>query len=218
MVHRAGDEGLGRQGQPASSGRDPAREAAARGVAAAPADRPDFFVLTGASGGGKSSIVEALGARGFTIVEEPGRAIVREQLATGGDATPWQGPLKFCDLLFARSVAAYEALANRPEPVFFDRAMVDAIGWSDLIGAPVPKDWLAAIRQLRYRTPVFVTPPWRAIYRNDAERRKDWPAVLADHNATVAAWRAGGYELIDVPRMPVAERVAFVLLHAGLGG
>lgn len=182
-----------------------------------PSFRPDFFVLTGASGGGKSSIIEALGARGFATVEEPGRRIVQEQLASGGDATPWQDRVAFRDLLFARSVEAFEAMANRPGPVFFDRGVVEALAYSRLLGLPVPEEWRAVVKCCRYARTVLVTPPWRELFRNDAERRKSWDEVLDDYRITTAAWRAAGYELVEVPRAPMAERVTFVLRHAGLG-
>ncbi len=81
---------------------------------------------------------------------------------------------------------------------------------------PVPPDWHATVERLRYASPVFVTPPWRAIFRSDAERRKDWTEVLEDYRTAVAAYRSAGYDLVEVPRGPVAERVAFVLSRVGL--
>ncbi len=173
-------------------------------------------MLTGASGGGKSAIVEALGRLGFTVVPETGRRIVREQLASGGDATPWQDRVAFRDLFFARSVEAYEAAAGRPGPVFFDRGMVEALAWSRLCGLPVPEEWRAVVERCRYADTVLVTPPWREVFRNDGERRKTWAEVLDDYRATVEAYAALGYRLVEVPRAPVAERAAFVLRQAGI--
>lgn len=178
--------------------------------------RTASHVLTGASGGGKSRIIEALAERGHTVVEEPGRRIVQEQLASGGDATPWQDRQCFCELLFARSFEAYEAMAGRPGPVFFDRGIVEAVGYAQLIGMPVPPAWHATVQRLRYASPVFVTPPWREIFVGDGERRKEWDEVISDHEATVDAYEAAGYELVEVPRLPVAERAAFVLAQLGL--
>ncbi|MEZ5865600.1 MAG: AAA family ATPase [Geminicoccaceae bacterium] len=177
---------------------------------------PQFIVLTGASGGGKSSIIEALAARGFTTVPEAGRRIVLEQRATGGDATPWQDRVKFRDRLFARSVEAYEAMAGCPGPVFFDRGMVEALAYSRLLGLPVPEEWLAVVGRCRYARTVLVTPPWRAVFENDGERQKTWPEVLDDYRATVETYAAFGYRPVIVPRASVAERVAFVLMQAGI--
>ena len=83
-----------------------------------------LVVLTGASGGGKTTLLQALATRGFTVVEEAGRRIVAEQLAQGGSATPWQDRAAFRDLLFARSLDAFQQVADRPGPVFLDRGIV----------------------------------------------------------------------------------------------
>ena len=37
-----------------------------------------FVVITGCSGGGKSTLLDELGRRGHATIEEPGRRIVRE--------------------------------------------------------------------------------------------------------------------------------------------
>jgi predicted ATPase len=48
----------------------------------------DFFVISGCSGGGKSSLLAELARRGFATIEEPGRRVVREELASDGEAVP----------------------------------------------------------------------------------------------------------------------------------
>jgi len=48
-----------------------------------------FVVLSGCSGGGKSTLLAELARRGNSVVEEPGRRIVREEMARGGTALPW---------------------------------------------------------------------------------------------------------------------------------
>ncbi len=107
-------------------------------------------------------------------------------------------------------------MAGQPGPVFFDRGIVEAVGYAQLIGMPVPPAWHATLQRLRYAAPVFVTPPWREIFVTDPERRKTWHEVVEDHEATVAAYRAAGYELVEVPRGSVEERAAFVLAQVGL--
>lgn len=48
-----------------------------------------FFVITGASGGGKSAILDELEQRGYQVQPEIGREAVKDQLANGGTALPW---------------------------------------------------------------------------------------------------------------------------------
>lgn len=55
----------------------------------------DFVVISGCSGGGKSTLLDALEDLGHHVVKEPGRRIVAEELAIGGSALPWDDPVAF---------------------------------------------------------------------------------------------------------------------------
>jgi predicted ATPase len=59
-------------------------------------------IISGCSGGGKSTLLSELANRGYRIVLEPGRQIVKEQTVIGGDAFPWSNPQKFLDLALSR--------------------------------------------------------------------------------------------------------------------
>src|SRR3546814_14045915 len=62
------------------------------------ADRPDFHVITGGPGSGKSTLIEALAVEGFDHMPEAGRAIIRDQVAIGGAALPWADRAAFAEL------------------------------------------------------------------------------------------------------------------------
>jgi predicted ATPase len=48
-----------------------------------------FFALTGGPGSGKTSLIEALKARGHATTEEAGRGVIREEMRDGGNGLPW---------------------------------------------------------------------------------------------------------------------------------
>jgi predicted ATPase len=50
-----------------------------------------FVVISGCSGGGKSTLLAELGRRGHSTVEEPGRRIVAQELQQGGKSSPLGG-------------------------------------------------------------------------------------------------------------------------------
>jgi predicted ATPase len=169
------------------------------------------FVITGASGAGKSTLIAALAAAGYATVPEAGRQIVAEQVLAQGTALPWLDRVAFMQLLFERSVAAYDqttSLADRT--VFFDRSFIEAIAYSSLIGHPVPQEMLQTAEARRFGDPVFVCPPWREIFVTDDERRHDFEFAARDYQANVGAYRAAGYELVEIPRGSIQERVAFI--------
>ncbi|MEQ8482140.1 MAG: AAA family ATPase [Hoeflea sp.] len=168
------------------------------------------LAITGASGGGKSTLVAALAAQGHHTVAEVGRQLVADELEAKGSALPWEDREAFARLLFERSISAFDQ-APADGWVFFDRSFIEAIAYCAVIGMAVPERWGEQAAARRFDTPVLVCPPWAEIFTRDSERRHDFEQACLDHAANVTAYEAAGYELIEIPRAPLADRVAFVL-------
>jgi predicted ATPase len=179
-------------------------------------ERDNFFIVTGCSGGGKSSIIDALKARGFLCVEEAGRQIVREQVAIGGDGTPWKDRTKFHELLLSRYVDLFRQINERTLPVFFDRALPELIGGMRSLKIPIPELYRLADRVYKYARKVFITPPWPEIFRTDPERRHSYEDALAEYRLLPDAYRELGYQVVEIPKAPVSERVDFILEHLNM--
>ncbi|WP_085883224.1 AAA family ATPase [Oceanibacterium hippocampi] len=168
-----------------------------------------YIVITGCSGGGKSTLLAELSRRGHAVVEEPGRRIVAEETRAGGVALPW------LDMAAFARRAAEVALADRatvpagPSPVFFDRGLIDAAAALEhATGEPAPVALGAAHR---YHRRVFFTPPWPEIYRRDGERRHNLASAIAEYDRLIDAYAALGYEPVILPKLPVADRADFLL-------
>ena len=167
-----------------------------------------FVILSGCSGGGKSMLLEELGARGHATVAEPGRRIVREEIASGGHALPWIDPEAFARRAIAMALADRDAKAGAKGWVFFDRGLVDAAAaLSAVTGQPLPE----VLSNQRYHRRVFLTPPWREIYASDPERRHGWQAAVAEYERLAAIYPALGYDVFVLPRIPVTARADIVL-------
>jgi predicted ATPase len=174
---------------------------------------PHFFVISGCSGGGKSSLLAQLGRRGFATIEEPGRRVVREELASGGNVLPWTDSIAFARRITALAKEDYHSARALPGPVFFDRGLVDAaVELEHLTGEPILAD-LAA--HYRYSSPVFLAPPWPELFVSDAERRHDFASAVAEFDRLAAAYPALGHDVILLPKVSVAERLAFILERVG---
>jgi predicted ATPase len=171
--------------------------------------QPQRIVITGAPGGGKSSLIDAAAAAGIAVQPEVARAILQ---VTGGMALRRDDPIGFAQAMLTAEHAAYEA-AQPGGVTLYDRGFPDIAGFLTVEGFPIPCEIDAACQDLRYDGPIFRAPPWAAIYAQDAERIQSWDQAVASDAAVCAAWRSYGYDVIDLPFAPVAERLRFILQH-----
>lgn len=176
-----------------------------------------FHVLTGGPGSGKTTLVERLTALGYATAPEAGRAIVRDQVAIGGPLRPEADPVAFLEAILQWELRSYRWAAALAGPVFFDRGLPDVAGAYRQLGRPVPAHVVAAVTAFRYAPVVLVAPPWPEIYVHDEERKHSWESAVRTYEVMVEAYGAAGYQLVELPRVPVEERVAFVLSRLGLG-
>jgi predicted ATPase len=164
-------------------------------------------VITGCSGGGKSTLLGALAALGHATVPEPGRRIVR-----AGGPMPWDDPVGFARRAVEVALADREAARRLEGPVFFDRGLIDAASALEaLTGEPAVE---ALGRRHRLHARVFVAPPWPELFVTDAERRHELAQAVAEHDRLRKDHARLGYEVVPLPRIPVPERAAFVLARS----
>jgi predicted ATPase len=171
----------------------------------------NLFVITGGPGSGKSTLVSALQGRGFTTVDESGRAIIREELAAGGDALPWGDRARFAQRMLDLEIDNHARMRESTVPVIFDRGIPDVIGYLRLCDLPVPDAADTAARARRYSPLVFIAPHWPTIYAQDAERKQDAEEAERTYLMMRSVYAEYGYELAELPLASVEERVDFVL-------
>lgn len=170
-----------------------------------------FFVVTGGPGSGKSTLLSALEASGRLCLPEAGRAIIQAQVAIGGSALPWADPVAFAELMLSWEIRSYHEADAAGRIAFFDRGVPDVAGYLRLTGLPVPAHVEKAVAIYRYNRKVFIAPPWPDIFTQDRERKQDFTEAVRTYEALAATYSAAGYELIELPRVPVEDRAAFVL-------
>ena len=179
-------------------------------------DSDRLHVLTGGPGSGKTTLIEALAAAGVATSPEVGRAVIREQRMAGGDALPWANQKAFADLMVVRDIAAREAALATGVITVLDRGVPDVAGFLRVSGLPVPSHIDEAARTCRYNPRVFIAPFWPEIFTGDAERKQSPEVAEATFAVMVDTYRGYGYDLIELPRAPVAERVAFIVDRIGM--
>lgn len=170
-----------------------------------------FFIISGGPGSGKSTLIQALAKKGLHSMPEAGRAIIREQVAIGGSALPWDNKTAFAELMLSRDLRSYKEAQQLHGPVLFDRGIPDIMGYLLLCELPVPSHLEKAAQTFRYNQRVFLAPPWPEIFTQDAERKQTGEEAIATYNMMVTVYSNLGYHICRLPLSTVEERVQFVL-------
>ena len=126
------------------------------------------IVITGAPGAGKTTLLFALRARGYTIIGDTARAVIQDRRSRG--LSPRPEPHAFAEEVLRIDVENFVHHATSPGLVFFERGVLDALCALDQITPLNEGELNMWLSNYQYFPQVFVLPPWRAIYENDAER------------------------------------------------
>lgn len=168
-----------------------------------------LIILSGCSGGGKSTLLLDLSKRGCATVEEPGRRVVKQQLDEGGTALPWLDLKAFLQQAIAIAKQDYEAACARRDISIFDRSLIDAASALRHLG---DDGWYEKLRdEFRYHSQVFLTPPWAEIYVADNERRHGFEDASEEYQRLRHDYDDLGYDVVILPKAGVQDRVEFML-------
>ena len=170
-------------------------------------------MISGCSGGGKSSLLAELARRGHPVVVEPGRRVVEAELAGTGANLPWVDMARFARAASRLAVDDHRAARQMRGPVFFYRGIVDAV--LALQGTGGGPGALMLARRLRYDATVFLAPPWAAIFGQDRERRHRYDAAQAEYRRLRRGFPALGYRVETLPRIGIKARADWLLARIG---
>lgn len=168
-----------------------------------------FTLITGCSGGGKSTLLDALGSRGYGTISEPGRRILASEIAGSGKNLPWVDMKAFAHSALNMARSDLKSAKGLSGTVFFDRGVVDAAVALQAAGGAPFSETLGT--KLHYSRTVFLAPPWPEIFLEDEERRHDFKSAFEEYHRVEAALDELGYYAYVLPRASVEDRVAFVL-------
>lgn len=172
-----------------------------------------WIVITGAPSSGKTSVINALTSRGYTVQAEVARELIEECLRHGlsiADVKADGGKQLQEDIL--RIKTSREKQLAPLDTVFMDRGMPDSIAYFRLAGLDTDAA-MAACRHFRYRA-VFIFDRLPVVH--DGVRSEDEAAAMQIDRMLETDYRSLGYAPVRVPVMPVAARVDFILKTLGL--
>jgi len=170
----------------------------------------NYFILTGAMGGGKSTILAKLAEAGVYCIPEPARAILAEQRMTQSLGVPEQNAESFNQIMLARAIHNYQEKQPLSGSIIFDRGIPDMIAYANLFQLDTTS-YVNASNEFRYNPTVFYFAGWEAIYTNDEERKITFEGAQAFGIDVKTIYERLGYRILEVPRLSIEERVQFIL-------
>ncbi len=170
----------------------------------------NLIILSGCSGGGKSTLLKELESRGYSVVPEAGRRVVASAMAEGTNALPWVSPEAFVRACVTLHLEDLEQLPQTTQPVFLDRSAIDTITYLSFKDLPIPPDIREVLHQSRYSKLVFLTPPWPEIFETDAERQKSFEEAVLEYQNLHTSFKRLGFEIDILAQAPVGERADYI--------
>lgn len=174
------------------------------------------YVVTGAPGAGKTTVVEALRVRGFAVVREAATDVITAGQAAGVDE-PWTASDFFDDIL--RLQVQRQGEAPAAAVVLFDRSPICTLALTRYAGQPAPARLVKEVDRLVsegfYERQVLLVRPLGFI-ETTAVRRITVADALSFEAIHEATYREFGFDLVAVAPDTVEHRVAAV--ESMLGG
>ena len=168
----------------------------------------NWYVITGASCSGKTTLVEELEKRGYDVVREVARVYIDDRIAKGETIEK----IRRDEILFQKNVLKKKIeIENKLPPkrmVFFDRGIPDTYAYDKLYGVKSNLLLEDASKKCSYRK-IFLLEqlPFVADYaRTETKEQQD-----ELHKLLEEAYEMLGFTVVKVPILPVEKRVDFVL-------
>jgi predicted ATPase len=171
--------------------------------------KTNFYIITGAPGGGKTSLLERLASMGYNYIPETARQIIKARLLKG--LTPRPDPKTFAKEIFDIDWMNFIENSHLSSLLFFDRSFMDSAGMifnCDRAGYDKIKDTCLINR---YNSKVFITPPWKEIYRNDTERDQSFEEGIEVYEWIDRWYKQHDYDVVIVPKDTIENRAKFIL-------
>jgi predicted ATPase len=170
------------------------------------------YILTGAPGAGKTSILHGLAGRGYHVVEEAATDVIVAEQARDV-AEPWTSAGFVGQILAVQRERQAGPVPSGVTAQIYDRSPVCTLALARHLGEPVPPALAQEIARIThgqiYQRHVFFVRPI-GVCEPTAARRISYAESLKFERIHEAAYRACGYEIVDVPAGAIAERVAMI--------
>lgn len=165
------------------------------------------YIITGAPGTGKTTLIEALKAKGYSCMDEISRKVIQKEQQNGSDGMPWLNLGRFVKLVYDQTK---HDLNNNQTSAFCDRGLPDMIAYLKHKELEVP-EWLVQFPFANHYHPqVFLAPIWEDIYITDAQRPTTFDVAKELEAELLSTYRSLGFRILKIPQNTPSDRAHFV--------
>ncbi len=176
----------------------------------------EIVVLIGGPSSGKTTLINKLKEHGHVCYPEVSREVIKGAQEKGIEQLFLEQPLLFSELLLeGRKKQFFSAKNEEANIVFLDRGIPDVLAYMHYIGDSYPAFFDEACKEHKY-SKIFILPTWKEIYVSDDERYESYEQALLIQEHLVETYKKYGYELIEVPKDTVENRMQFLLQNLNL--
>lgn len=167
--------------------------------------KKNLYIITGAPGVGKTTLLHEL-SKSFNTICEPAREIIAEQREKNGNGLWEKDKELFAHLLLSKSISKFENVIENSITIC-DRGIPDNLAYAKY-GNLDEVPFLKATQEYKYNKKVFLLKPWEEIYTTDDERDMPFKEVLKFHDCIISAYE--NYDLVEVPKLSINDRFTFI--------
>lgn len=171
------------------------------------------FILTGAPGAGKTTIVNRLSDLGYKTIQE-GFMDLHKRMQADGWADPLQDHSFIERLVLLQAERLHAIPQSLEEEVFLDRSPLCTLALSRLMERSPPEALLRAVDEMvtnnTYARRVFLVEHLGQVV-DDGIRTLDLEQTLEFEMLHREVYEEHGYTCVDIPPLPVDERMLFFL-------
>ena len=176
----------------------------------------EIVVIIGGPSSGKTTLIEKLKENGHVCYPEVSREVIKEAQERGIEQLFLEQPLLFSELLLeGRKRQFKQAKEEKATLVFLDRGIPDVLAYMHYIGDSYPSFFDEACKEYVY-SKIFILPIWEEIYVSDEERYESYEQALLIQDHLIETYEKYGYELIEIPKDTVENRMQFLLQNLHL--